>query len=53
MFCMAGTPLNLPASLPLVPGPVEGRDGSFSVLMLGHLELFSHLEYDFPSVRVY
>jgi len=29
---MAGTPLNLPASLPLVPGNMESKDGSFNVL---------------------
>lgn len=50
MLCMAGTPLKLPASLPLVPGPVEGKDGSFSVLMEWHLEFFIHSELDFPPL---
>lgn len=45
---MARTPLNLPACLPLVPEPVKNKDGSFSVLMAGHLELFFHSESDFP-----
>lgn len=41
--------LNLPACLSFVPGPVESKDGSFSVLMAGQLELFTHSEHDFPS----
>lgn len=53
MLCVAGTPLNLPASLPPVPRPVESKDGSFSVLMAGHMELFSHSGPDFPHFRVY
>lgn len=48
MLCVAGT-LNLPARLSFVPGPVERKDGSFSILMAGQLELYTHSEHDFPS----
>lgn len=49
MLCVAGTPLNLSASLSFVPGPVESKDGSFRVLMAGQLELFTHSGHDFLS----
>lgn len=51
MLCMSGAPLNLPAPLPFVPGPVGSKDSSSAVLMVGRLELFIHSEPDFPHLQ--
>ena len=53
MLCVTSTSLNLSVSLPLVPGPEESKEGSFSVLMAGHLELFIYSEPDFPPFTVH